>query len=80
MMATAVVSKTLATVAYDGTRRLLRLEFRSGAVYDYFDVPSDVHQGLMEANSHGGYFNRNIRGRFRYHQVRGGQPRSKDLH
>ena len=66
MLATAVESTTLATVAYDARSQLLWLEFRNRAVYGYFGVPPAVHQGLMAAPSKGTYFNRNIRGRFPY--------------
>jgi hypothetical protein len=75
MLATAVQSTTLATVAYDALNQRLWLEFRSCAVYCYFGVPSAVHQGLMMAPSKGSYFNRNIRGRFPYHrEADGGRP------
>jgi hypothetical protein len=39
MNVTAVESTTLATVAYEEARELLRLEFRSQAIYHYFGVP-----------------------------------------
>ena len=69
MNSTAVESITLATVAYDGARERLQLEFRSRAVYQYFGVPPAVHEALLRAPSKGGYFNRAIRGRFRYSLV-----------
>jgi hypothetical protein len=64
MNSTVVVSTTLATVAYDDVRELLRLEFRNQAIYQYSDVPAAVHQALLQAPSMGSYFNRVIRGRF----------------
>lgn len=69
MLATAVESSTLTTVAYDCDNQVLRLEFRSRAVYHYFGVPPSVHLDLMAAKSKGSYFNRNIRGRFPYHRL-----------
>ena len=69
MLATAVESSTFTTVAYDRADQVLRLEFRSRAVYCYFGVPTGVYQGLMAADSKGSYFNRNIRGRFPYHRL-----------
>jgi KTSC domain len=66
MLATAVESSTLTTVAYDCVGQVLRLEFRSNAVYCYFSVPPNVHIDLLAADSKGSYFNRNIRGRFPY--------------
>lgn len=65
----AVESTTLATVAYDDARELLRLEFRSQAMYEYLGVPAKVHQALLGAPSKGSYFNQAIRGRFPYKRV-----------
>jgi hypothetical protein len=70
---TVVVSSTLATVAYDDSRDLLQLEFRSRAIYQYFDVPAAVHADLLRAPSQGSYFNRAIRGRFPYSLVANAQ-------
>jgi hypothetical protein len=69
MLATAVTSKTLATVAYDVADQVLRLTFRNHTLYCYFGVPAAVHQGLLEAESKGAYFNRCIRNRFPYQKV-----------
>jgi KTSC domain len=74
MLATAVESSTLSTVAYDRAGQVLRLEFRSRTVYCYFGVPPDVYQDLMEADSKGSYFNRNIRARFPYLRLAHGKP------
>jgi len=62
----AVSSSLLASIAYDDDRAFLQLEFRSGAVYQYFGVPRQSYQELLQADSHGAYFNRHIRGFFRY--------------
>lgn len=61
-----IESTTLATIAYDGRRKLLQLEFRTGSVYRYFGVPYEIYHGLMQAPSKGKYFNRDIRGRYPY--------------
>jgi len=71
MRVATVESTTLATVAYDETRKLLQLEFCSRVVYLYFGVPPAVHQALLGAPSKGRYFNQNIRGRFRYRSIPG---------
>jgi hypothetical protein len=73
MNRTAVESTTLAAVGYDEAQNLLELEFRSGAIYQYFEVPVDVHEQLLGAASGGSYFNRIIRGRFRYRLVVDGE-------
>jgi hypothetical protein len=69
MRVATVDSTTLATVAYDETQELLRLEFCSRAVYLYFGVPATVHQALLGAPSKGKYFNQAIRGRFPYRPI-----------
>jgi hypothetical protein len=62
----AVRSSLLASVAYDPARAILQLEFGSGTVYQYFGVPVQRYQELLQAASHGAYFNRHIRSFFRY--------------
>jgi hypothetical protein len=61
-----VESSALAKVAYDHQRATLQVEFRDGAVYQYFDVPVLNYHGLLQANSKGDYFNRHIRNLFTY--------------
>jgi KTSC domain len=60
-----VPSSLLARVAYNHDRGILQLEFRSGAVYQYFQVPFQSYQELWQADSHGAYFNRHVRNFFR---------------
>ena len=69
MKVTSVESTTLATVVYDEAREILCLEFRSGAIYEYFGVPASVHEALLCAPSKGSYFILAVRGRFPYHRV-----------
>jgi KTSC domain len=66
MQPVAVESDMLATVAYDARREILQLEFRDGAVYQYFALPAYVHEALLHASSKGRYFNSAIRGKFSY--------------
>jgi hypothetical protein len=64
MKPVALESGALISAAYDATRELLQLEFRDGAVYQYFDVAAAIYESLLQAPSKGSYFNRAIRGRF----------------
>jgi KTSC domain len=61
----AVQSGLLARMAYDHHQTLLQLEFRGGTVYQYFQVPCQTYQDLLQAASKGAYFNRHIRRVFR---------------
>ena len=72
----AVESSTLATIAYDGTRELLQLEFNSRALYQYFGVPLTVHEALLRAPSKGSYFNQAIRVKFAYSRISNGQTKA----
>ena len=74
MNVTAVESTTLRAIGYDESLELLRLEFRSRAVYDYFGVPAAVHEALLCAPSIGVCFNEVIRGGFPYRLVSAADP------
>lgn len=55
----------LSSVGYDGGTLTLEVEFKNGTVYRYFNVPFSTVEQLMLAGSHGRYFSRQIRDRFR---------------
>ena len=67
----AVQSSVIATIAYDGVRRALDIEFRSGAVWRYFDVLPEIHRAFLDADSKGRFYNANIRHRFKSHKIGG---------
>jgi hypothetical protein len=67
---TPVSSSNLRSVGYNEDERLLEIEFNSGGIYQYYDVPSRIHRGLMNASSHGSYFHEKIKDNFRYDQIR----------
>lgn len=67
---TPVSSSNLSSVGYDEENHILEIEFNGGRIYQYFDVPPRIHEGLMSASSHGKYFHRNIKDNFRYDQIR----------
>lgn len=63
-------SSVLASVGYDRGTLTLEVEFKKdGAVYQYRNVPFSVVEQLMLAGSHGRYFSRQIRDRFRSRRV-----------
>ena len=61
-----VQSRLLAALAYDPNQAVLQVEFHDGTVYQYFHVPRQTYQDLLQADSKGIYFNRYIRSVFRY--------------
>ena len=69
MQRVLVDSTTLGSAGHDAPSAVLELQFRNGAVYQYFLVPPRVYRDLLEARSKGVYFNQNIRGRYPYQPV-----------
>ena len=69
MNRTPVTSSNVVSVGYDQNTLTLEVEFHSGSVYQYFDVPETVYQEFLAADSHGRYLNRNIRNSYRYAQI-----------
>lgn len=67
MQRTPVQSSTIHSVGYEGN--VLEIQFHSGGVYQYFQVPERIHSGLINAPSKGTFFHQNIRGAFRYARV-----------
>lgn len=52
-----------------GHTRVLEIEFESGRVYQYFDVPEDLYNEMLTSDSKGRFFNQNIRNKFPYQEV-----------
>jgi len=66
----SVVSTNIRSVGYDPESSMLEVEFNSGSIYQYLDVPESEYEGLMNAASKGRYLNRNIKGRYEDIKVR----------
>ena len=60
-----VSSSAISSVGYDPKGEVLELEFSSGGVYDYYEVPQEVYAALMAAESKGRFISEEIRGRYR---------------
>jgi hypothetical protein len=60
-----VDSTHLAQVGHDPQERTLQVAFRDSSVYQYFGVPTPTAQALLDAESKGQFFNRNIRSKYK---------------
>lgn len=65
----AVQSSTIRSVGYDPRAMTLEVEFDSGGIYQFSDVPESVYAGLQGAASKGSYFNDHIKDHYRYREV-----------
>lgn len=71
MNRTPVSSSNIASVGYDPENRILEIEFHNGSIYQYFNISESVYKGLMNADSHGKYFDAYIKkGGYRFNKIR----------
>jgi hypothetical protein len=56
-----VTSSNLRSVGYDPDSRTQEIEFQTGRVWRYSNVPRSVYSALLAADSKGSYFNSCIR-------------------
>lgn len=64
-----VRSSNIRSIGYDQEKLILEIEFHSGGIYQYFEVPETIFNELMRAASHGSYFHRYIKNRYRYSKI-----------
>ena len=60
-----VQSSNLRSVRYDEAKKNLEIEFHSGIIHQYQNVPSKIHTDLMNASSVGIFYTEKIKNRFR---------------
>lgn len=62
-------SSSIAGFEYVEERRMLIVEFKSGARYNYFDVPAAIYEGMKAASSRGQFHAKNVVNKYRYAKV-----------
>ena len=50
-------SSVIASMGYAAGQQILEIEFRSGDIYDYLDVPPEEYAAFRSADSKGTYLN-----------------------
>lgn len=66
-----VDSSNLDWIAYDRDKEDLYIQFRSGGLYVYHDVPYNIFDGLRTAGSKGRYHNMKIKWKYKYEKLKG---------
>jgi hypothetical protein len=61
-----VESTTMRSMGYAAKDRILEIEFQTGTIYQYLEVPKTVYQEFQNAESKGQYFNRAIRDQYEF--------------
>ena len=64
-----VNSSNLASIGYNSENKTLEVEFKHGGIYQYLNVPEDIFNELMSAQSHGVYFSANIRNDYEFSKL-----------
>ena len=70
MYRTQVNSSNIKSIGYDVQIAVLEVEFTSGDVYQYFNVPEYLYQQFLHAQSYGQFLNDSIRYNYRYQKIR----------
>jgi hypothetical protein len=65
----SVASSNIASIGYDAPSQILEVEFLSGTIYQYFGVPENMYNELMQAGSKGRFLNTYIRNAYGYSRV-----------
>jgi len=69
MERTPVSSSNICSVGYESDSQILEVEFNTGALYQYSNVPQSEFEAMMNADSKGTYFNANIKSRYSYSKM-----------
>jgi len=62
-------SSVIDSFKYDVAKKILKIVYVTGAVYNYLNVPISVYNALSKAKSKGTYLNKNIKGSFDYEKI-----------
>ena len=64
-------SSNLRSASYDPVTKKLLIEFeRTGAKYEYLDVPQSVYKNLLKAESHGEHHANSISSKYKFKKVK----------
>ena len=64
-----VKSSHIATVAYDAPTKVMEIKFTNGDLHRFENVPPEVHQRLISAESVGTFFHKYVRPNFTSNKV-----------
>ncbi len=64
-----VVSSNIVSVGYDAASETLEVEFMSGSIYQYYNVPQPIYDAFLAASSPGQFLAYQIKNAFPYSRV-----------
>lgn len=63
---TEVESSNVHSVGHDPETDTLHVRFKDGSLYEYTNVPAEVHQELMDSDSKGKYVAESLKGKYEH--------------
>ena len=64
-----VASSNIRAIGYDPHTQTLEIEFWSGGVYQYYGVPGQIHNEIMQASSKGSFLHVYIKNSYPFSRV-----------
>lgn len=64
-----VASSNIRSVGYDAPTQTLEVEFLNGTIYQYYGVPENMYEQMMNEHSKGRFLNTYIRNQYPYSRV-----------
>ncbi len=64
-----VISSNIVSAGYEASSETLEIEFASGSVYQYYNVPQSIYDQFIAAPSKGCFLASQIKDRFPYAKV-----------
>ena len=65
----SVASSNIASIGYDAPSQTLEVEFLSGTIYQYYGVPENMYDELMQVGSKGRFLNTYIKNAYGYSRI-----------
>ena len=62
-------SSQVKAFGYDAASKTLQLEFNSGGIYQYHDVPASTFDSMKECESVGKFLGTEIKGKFKFTRI-----------
>lgn len=64
-----VQSSTISEIGYDAANRIMTVKFKTGATYEYLEVPQEIYDFVANADSVGKALNAEVKGVYEHQLV-----------
>ena len=65
-----VLSTEIEWIGYEQKNSMLQVEFIEGGIYQYQNVPKNIYDNFLNADSHCRYFETFVKGLYQYRKIR----------